>query len=221
MWGKCSIYTSLLGPSGDPTVWHKWTEPAENSTKVASSKGEKRELKVEGGETEAVRYGANSYTAEAEFRIGNDTSLPIEHNDGVVNGEFAMRIVGDNPAARGVRIDRCVLSIEESADMQEGMKVKLVADVLKPKAGNSVKYETIDTGTTNPLTVVLTGDGGLGGWRVQGEVNWRYSKETAFVTGTGNRTIEYKPVAGKTLPTQTSMQVKSGDNALVATYTTA
>ena len=64
-WGKPKIEFGKLGADGAaPTKWDKLEyDPVENSTKLTTSKGEKKEAKVEGGENEAVKYSRNTSTA--------------------------------------------------------------------------------------------------------------------------------------------------------------
>ena len=48
--------------------WIDIPTPVENSTKLTPTKGAKKEAKIEGGENEAVKYAANTYTFEFEIR---------------------------------------------------------------------------------------------------------------------------------------------------------
>lgn len=221
MWGDATIQTAELDERGRPKVWKTWGKPAEGSVKLSASKGDKQELKTEGGFTEAVRRGANTYSLEFEIRMGHNTELPVTFTDGVCNGVFSLRLTGDNKAAKGIRIDKCYLSSEDSADMSEGYKIKVTADAVRPVAGNTVKYELVELDATNSLQVLLIGDDGKGAWRLQGESNWRASGELAYITGTGSKTVEYRAVDGKTAPaepTATGVTITAGENAIVAKY---
>jgi len=84
-WGKPKIEFGKLGADGAaPTKWDKLEyDPVENSTKLTTSKGEKKEAKVEGGENEAVKYSRNTYAFEFEIRAAKGRSKPIEDEDGV------------------------------------------------------------------------------------------------------------------------------------------
>ena len=62
-WGKCTIKIGKLQSSGEaPSSWIDIPTPVENSTKLTPTKGAKKEAKIEGGENEAVKYAANTYT---------------------------------------------------------------------------------------------------------------------------------------------------------------
>ena len=140
-WGKPSIEFAKCGANGAaPTVWTKLAyDPVENSTKLTPTKGEKKEAKVEGGEVEAVKYAKNTYVFEFEVRAAQGRTKPIEDSDGVVEGEYAFRLVPENPECEGFLIERSIVSLEETYDTAEGKKWKYTADVLKPASGSQVK----------------------------------------------------------------------------------
>lgn len=139
-WGKPTIETSKLAQDGSPGTWVKLPfDPVENSTKLTPTKGNKIEAKVEGGENEAVKYKKNTYVFEFEVRAAKGRSKPIEDADGVVNGEYAVRLTPEDPTVEGILIDRSQPSVEETFDTENGKKWKYTFDVLKPSVGNQVK----------------------------------------------------------------------------------
>ena len=131
-WGKPKIEFGKLGADGAaPTKWDKLEyDPVENSTKLTTSKGEKKEAKVEGGENEAVKYSRNTYAFEFEIRAGKGRSKPIEDEDGVVKEEYAVRLTPEDSSVEGILIDRATVSVEDTFD------------ALKPATGNQVKPYT-------------------------------------------------------------------------------
>ena len=144
-WGKPKkIEFGKCGANGSaPTQWEVLTyTPVENSTKLTPTKGSKQEAKVEGGEVEAVRYGANTYTFEFEIRAAQGRTKPIEDEDGVVKDEYAWRLTPENGDCEGFQIDRSAVSVEDTYDTAEGKKWKYTADVLKPEEGKQVKPYT-------------------------------------------------------------------------------
>lgn len=91
-WGKCTIKIGKLQSSGEaPSSWIDIPTPVENSTKLTPTKGAKKEAKIEGGENEAVKYAANTYTFEFEIRAGKGRRKPVEDTDGVITGEYAVK----------------------------------------------------------------------------------------------------------------------------------
>lgn len=143
-WGKPTIEFGKCSADGAvPTTWTKLSyDPVENSTKLTPTKGEKKEAKVEGGENEAVKYAKNTYVFEFEVRAAKGRTKPIADSDGVVDGEYAVRLTPEDPTVEGILIDRATVSVEETFDTAEGKKWKYTFDVLKPTSGNQVKPYT-------------------------------------------------------------------------------
>ena len=143
-WGKPSIEFGKCGTDGAaPTTWKKLAyDPVENSTKLTPTKGEKKEAKVEGGENEAVKYAKNTFVSEFEVRAAKGRTKPIEDADGVVDGEYAIRLTPEDTTVEGILIDKATVSVEETFDTAEGKKWKYTFDVLKPATGNQVKPYT-------------------------------------------------------------------------------
>lgn len=223
-WGKPTIKIGKLQANGEaPQSWIDIPTPVEDSTKLTPTKGNKVEAKVEGGENEDVRYGKNTYTFEFEIRAAKGRRKPVEDDDGVIEGEYAVKLQPEDPTVEGIIIDRGTLSMEPTYDPKNGTKWKYTLDALKPKAGNTVKFEVVDFSKAGSLKVVISGDGGAGAWKLstEGENDWHKSGVT-LSTQAGQATIAYKDVSGKTKPTQTSATVKANELIEVqAAYTVA
>ena len=112
----------------------------ENSAKLTPTKGTKKEAKVEGGDNEAVKYNKNTYVFEYEVRVMEGRVPCIGDNDGLVDGEYALQLIPENPAVSGFMIDRAVVSVEDTWDAENGAKKKYTFDVLVPEQGNQVKW---------------------------------------------------------------------------------
>lgn len=146
-WGKPTIKIGKLGANGTaPAAWIDIPTPVENSTKLTPTKGTKREAKIEGGENEAVKYTANTYVFEFEIRAGKGRTKPVEDADGVISGEYAVKLQPEDPTVEGIVIDRSTMSAEETFDTENGKKWKYTFDVLKPSEGNQVKHEVVTFG---------------------------------------------------------------------------
>jgi len=145
----------------------------------------------------------------------------VEDTDGVITGEYAVKLQPEDKTVEGIIIDRSVLSLEDTYDTDNGTKWKYTADVLKPKTGNQVKFEVVNFNGAGSLRVIITDDGGAGMWKLSTETDWHHSG-TSITTKAGLVTIIYKDIEGKTLPTQTSATVKDGETVEVnAVYTSA
>lgn len=221
-WGKPVIKIGKLGDGGKaPTSWIDIPAPVENSTKLTPTKGAKKEAKIEGGENEAVKYAANTYTFEFELRAGKGRAKPVEDIDGIISGEYAVKLQPEDPTVEGIVIDRSVMSMEETFDTENGKKWKYTFDVLKPSTGNQVKHEVVNFSGAGSLKVVISDDGGVGMWKLSTEEDWHKSGVQVFATK-GSVTIQYKDVSGKTKPAQTSATIKEGEVVeIAAKYTSA
>lgn len=221
-WGKPTIKIGMLGANNAaPTTWIDIPTPVENSTKLTPTKGTKKEAKIEGGENEAIKYSANTYAFEFEIRSGNGRAKPVDDVDGVIAGEYAVKLQPENPTSEGIVIDRSVMSLEETYDAENGTKLKYTFDVLKPVTGNQVKFQIVNFSGAGSLKVVISDDGGTGLWKLSTETDWHKSG-VQVTTSTGSVTIQYKDVTGKTKPVQTSATIKAGEVVeIAAKYTTA
>lgn len=150
-WGKPNIWISKL-EGGSPTTWIKVNTPVENTTTLTTTKGDKKEAKIEGGENEAVKYNRNTYLIEFEIRQGNDDGTPrkkpVEDEDGVIAGEYAFKLQPEDPTVEGVVFDRAVLSCEDTWNAEDGGRWKYSVDALKPSTGNTLKWAVV-TDPTN------------------------------------------------------------------------
>lgn len=221
-WGKCTIKIGKVQDNGnEPSSWVDIPTPVENSTKLTPTKGKKMEAKIEGGENEAVKYSANTYMFEFEIRAGKGRKKPIEDVDGIIVGEYAIKLQPEDKTVEGIQIDRSTLSLEETYDTENGTKWKYTADVLKPKTGNQVKFVVVNFNDAGSLRVIITDDGGAGMWKLSDETLWHHSG-TSVTAKAGLVTIEYKTLDGKTAPVQTSATIKANETVDVkAAYTTS
>lgn len=145
-WGKCTIFTAKL-VNGSPSTWKKWYTPVENSTQLNPTKGDKKEAKIEGGENEAVKYARNTYQLVFNIRSGNEDGTPrekiVEDDDGVIEGEYALKLQPENAEVPGFTIDRCVLSESDNFSTEEGGRWDYTADALRPSTGKTIKWGVI------------------------------------------------------------------------------
>lgn len=143
-WGKPTIAIGQRGASNAaPSRWSVIDYVKENTTSLNVTKGEKKEARIEGGEAEAVKYGANSYEFSFEVRDAVGRPLPFTAVNGIVSGEWAVVMQPEDATATGLQMDNCVLSVEESFSSEDGLVYKITASVLKPASGDIVKKKVI------------------------------------------------------------------------------
>lgn len=145
-WGKPKIEIKKIGTA----KWLEFPTPVENSTQITATRGDKLEAKIEGGANEAVKYKANTYALVFLVRQAPDRTDPIQDVDGIVQGEFEVRITPENPLALGATIDRAACNVQTNYTANEGMVKTYTFDVLKPASGNQVKLGVIDKAAATP-----------------------------------------------------------------------
>lgn len=223
-WGKPSIEFGKCGlNSAAPAVWNKLPcDPVLNSTKLTPTKGEKKEAKVEGGENEDVRYAKNTFTFEFEVRAALGRTKPIPDSDGVVDGEWGVRLTPEDPACEGILIERSRVSMEETFDTEEGKKWKYTFDVLKPNTGDQVKPYLAQALVVAPTSLVFEKEVDATGKAITatatGAVSAMSSESWATVT-VASRVVTVK-VAANTGPLRTAniTLVADGKTSVVTVY---
>ncbi len=148
-WGKNKHWlVPIVNGEPDNSKAIELYTPVNGTLQLNPTKGDKKEGLIEGGEVEAVKYNKNKYNVGFEIRQGNNDGSPrkkpVEDIDGVVSGEYKYLCQPENTAVEGIRIDRCVVSCEDSLNMTDGGRWKYTIDALKPKQGNTIKWEVIE-----------------------------------------------------------------------------
>lgn len=154
-WGKPGIYVATTGT----TNYKKWVDPVLDSTQLTTTKGDKVEAKVEGGENEAVRYGKSTYALALNIRAAAGRKKPLADADGIIAGEYTVVVVPEDPSAPGLKIDRAVASVEDTWSSADGGMWNYTFDALQPTTGDQVKWGTaVVGGTTEAPTIDFTED---------------------------------------------------------------
>jgi hypothetical protein len=153
-WGKNKHWLlPLVNGKPDKTKAIALYTPVDGTLQLTPTKGDKQEALIEGGETEAVKYKKNKHQVVFEVRQGNEDGTPrkkpIEDNDGVIEGEYQYLCQPENAKVEGIRVDRCIVSCEDSLNMSDGGRWKYTIDALKPSEGNTVKWEVITDPTAD------------------------------------------------------------------------
>ena len=137
-WGKPRLFIQKIGDTS--AKWKELPTPVEDSTQLATTKGDKVEAKVEGGENEDVRYGKNTYALAFNIRAAKGRKKPVPDSDGIIEGEYKVALQPEDPEAPGLMIDKAKLSIEDTWTSADGGMWNYTADALKPDAGDQVKW---------------------------------------------------------------------------------
>lgn len=140
-WGKPIIEAIKLVDGEVPSsgTWIKLENPKQDTTELAPTEGDKKEAIIEGGEVIATRRGKNKYTFTTTLYVKDDAVKPIEDDDGVVEGEYAVRVYPASGNLKGRLIERASVSVFDTYTPEDGDLWKYTFDVLKPKTGKMVK----------------------------------------------------------------------------------
>lgn len=142
-WGRPTIAISKLDTNGDPTTWDEVPTPAEDSTSLTTTKGDKTEAKLEGGANEDVKYGRNTYALAYQIRVAKGKTMPFTAIDGVVEGEYAVAVQPEDPTVPGIMIKKSVVSAEDTYSTAEGGAIVYTHDALQPNEGSQVEWGVI------------------------------------------------------------------------------
>lgn len=153
-WGKPRIVVKKVGGSSYIVM----PTPAEGSTSLETSQGDKMEAKIEGGEYEDVKYNANTYALSFQIRVTKGRTMPIEHNDGVVSDDYELWLQPEDPACPGIHIAKASVNAQTAYTSSEGLSVTYTFDALKKDATTPqlehgvVTYTEEEAGTVTAAT---------------------------------------------------------------------
>lgn len=140
-WGKPTIEVIKLVDGEVPSsgTWIKLENPKQDTTELTSTEGEKKEAIIEGGEVIATKRGKNKPTFTTTLYVKDDAEKPIEDDDGVIDGEYAVRVYPASGTLKGKLMEKTSVSVIETYTPEEGDLLQYTFDVLKPKTGKMVK----------------------------------------------------------------------------------
>lgn len=140
-WGKCRLFAKDLDAS--ESKWFEFPTPVENSTTLETSKGDKQEAKVEGGENEDVRYAKSTYVLNANIRAAKGRVKPIKDSDGIIDHNYAVAVQPEDPKAIGIFIPKAKPSVEDTWSTEEGGIWNYAFDALKNEGTTQVQMGVI------------------------------------------------------------------------------
>lgn len=162
-WGKPRIVVKKKGETAASTKFVEFYTPVENSTQLTTTKGEKKEAKIEGGENEAVKYKKNTYALAAQVRIGmeNGTTVrkkPLADSDGVIDGEFELWLQPEEADGLGLHMETCNISVEDAYTSEDGIILTYTFEAIKADGHDQVEWGKVEiTGKyLNPTAVTFT-----------------------------------------------------------------
>lgn len=128
-WGKPRIFVKDLDV--ESPKWEELSTPVEDSTQLTTTKGDKEEAKIEGGENEDVKYGKNTYALAINIRAAKGRKRPISDNDGVVQHNYALALQPEDPEVQGFCMEKTTVSVEDTFTSADGGVWAYTFDALK------------------------------------------------------------------------------------------
>ena len=131
-WGKPRIIVQKLDAEGNGTGdWIELDTPVEGTTTLATTKGDKQEAKIEGGENEDVRYNKNTYALSLEIRAVKGRKKPIADDDGIINDKYQVYLQPEDAGVDGFHMPMTTVSVEDNWDTEDGGSWVYTFDALK------------------------------------------------------------------------------------------
>jgi len=141
-WGKPLVE---FAPCVDGAVGTEFSEMPtikQDTAKLATTAGTKLEGKGEGGEVVDVKYEASSYSFTFDVFVKKGDEVPIADVDGVIEGNYSVRLTPEDDTLEGFIIDKSVVSVSVAWSAAEGKLLTYTFDALKPQTGTMVKAYT-------------------------------------------------------------------------------
>lgn len=145
-WGKPKVeftksVNGAVPPEPTPT-WTAFPEIKEDTAKLTTTEGTKKEATEEGGDLVDTRKGKNKYSFELEIFVKKGDEKPIEDEDGVIVDNYAVRLTPEDEECEGFLIENATVSVTESWSSADGKLWKYTFDAKKPKTGKTLKPYT-------------------------------------------------------------------------------
>lgn len=146
-WGKPQLFIRKVTKAGGGD-WITVPTPIEGTTELATTKGDKVEAKIEGGENEAVKYNRSTYACNFNIRSGAEDDgtvrkKPVADDDGVISGNYEFLLAPEDLAAPGFYFAASTLSVEDAFSVAEGASWNYTADALKSGDKKQIVWGTI------------------------------------------------------------------------------
>jgi hypothetical protein len=140
-WGKPKIEIALLGADGTPGAWTEVDTPKQDTTQLTTEKGDKKEALEEGGGVVDAKYNKSKYSLVFQLFAKKGKTKPIMDDDGVVLGNYAVRITPEDPTATGWQMMKCNVSVVDTWSAEEGQLWEYTFDGLVPDGGGKILQE--------------------------------------------------------------------------------
>lgn len=157
-WGKPRIFVKDLDETN--ATWKELNTPAQDTTELQPTKGDKLEAPIEGGENEEVKYKDGKFAVVYNIRKYKGRSVPIPNKNGVASHHYAFMLQPEDPTNIGFYIEKTSVTIDDSFTPADGAVWAIQHDAIAATSGNTVKWGTVaiadGTGDTKNITFTET-----------------------------------------------------------------
>lgn len=121
-WGKCTLYVQKLNGSAAAAAsgWTQLPIPKEDTTELSTEEGDNLEARQEGGDLVDVVYKSSTYSLAYGLFQKQGTAHFFKPINGVVQGDYAVALVPEDPTTSGLYIGRSSVSANDTFTAAEG-----------------------------------------------------------------------------------------------------
>lgn len=154
-WGKPRIFVRPLTEQGAETgTWEEFATPAEGSTSIETTEGDKVEAKLEGGANEDVRYGAPNYALVFSVRDVAARVNPITDDNNT--GTFKVILQPEDPTAIGFVLAKATCSLTPTWTAADGGATTFRFEALQPKDGKPLQKGVVSVSESSGSITSVT-----------------------------------------------------------------
>jgi hypothetical protein len=134
-WGKPYLEFGVSVGGAQAASFTAMPTPKEQSTQLTTTKGDKVEAKEEGGAVVDSKTKAGTSSLVFDLFVKKGFVKPIQDIDGVVAGDYSIRLTPEDPETEGFVMDNCSVSVEDLWSAEDGGTVRYTFDGKKPASG--------------------------------------------------------------------------------------
>lgn len=140
-WGKPRIFVKDL--DAETPSWKELNTPAQDTTELQPTKGDKMEAPIEGGENEEVKYKDGQFAVVYNIRKYKGRAVPIPNKNGVASHHYAFCLMPEDNTNIGFYIEKTSVTIDDTFTPADGAVWAIQHDAIAAATGNTVKWGTV------------------------------------------------------------------------------
>ena len=140
-WGKPRIFVKDL--DAETPAWKELNTPAQDTTELQPTKGDKMEAPIEGGENEEVKYKDGQFAVVYNIRKYKGRAVPIPNKNGVASHHYAFCLMPEDNTNIGFYIEKTTVTVDDTFTPADGAVWAVQHDAIAAASGNTVKWGTV------------------------------------------------------------------------------